>query len=60
MIRFLLSMIGFGILMGTGILVMIHGWGLEPQSWGWIIGGGAAGTFLGACFQLADWPLYNV
>lgn len=22
-----------------GILVMIFGWGLEPQSWGWIIGG---------------------
>jgi hypothetical protein len=22
------------------ILVMIHGWGLEPKSWGWIIGGG--------------------
>jgi hypothetical protein len=20
------------------ILVMIHGWGLQPRSWGWIIG----------------------
>ena len=24
----------------TGILVMIYGWGLEPKSWWWIIGGG--------------------
>ena len=23
-----------------GILVMIYGWGLEPKSWWWIIGGG--------------------
>ena len=23
----------------VSILVMIHGWGLEPKSWGWIIGG---------------------
>jgi hypothetical protein len=22
------------------ILVLIHGWGLEPKSWWWIIGGG--------------------
>jgi len=23
----------------TSILIMIHGWGLKPQSWSWIIGG---------------------
>jgi len=33
-----------GILLGIG--VMIYGWGLEPQSWWWIIGGGIAGRFL--------------
>jgi Kef-type K+ transport system membrane component KefB len=25
--------------LGIGICVMMFGWGLEPKSWGWIIGG---------------------
>lgn len=25
--------------MALAILMMIHGWGLTPASWGWIIGG---------------------
>ncbi len=25
------------------ILIMIHGWGLTPKSWWWIIGGGVVG-----------------
>ncbi len=25
------------------VLVAIYGWGLEPQSWWWIIGGGVFG-----------------
>jgi len=29
------------VLLGIG--VMMFGWGLEPQSWWWIIGGGVAG-----------------
>jgi len=24
--------------------VMIYGWGVHPQSWWWIIGGGVVGT----------------
>jgi len=24
---------------GIGILTMIFGWGVQPQSWGWILGG---------------------
>ena len=36
--NFLLSLFGIGIAMGTSILVMIHGWGLSPKSWWWIIG----------------------
>ena len=30
----------FGVCLGivTTVLVMINGWGLKPQSWGWIIG----------------------
>ena len=37
-------------LMGLGIIlslaVMINGWGLEAESWGWIIGGSLASTIL--------------
>ena len=28
------------MLIGLSILVMIHGWGLEPKSWWWILGVG--------------------
>ena len=54
MTKFLLSVVGFAIAIAMGILVMIHGWGLEPQSWGWILGGGISGSILGALFQLAE------
>jgi len=27
------------IIFGASILVMIYGWGLEPKSWGVVIGG---------------------
>lgn len=54
MIRFLLSLIGFFVAFGLGVLVMIFGWGLVPQSWGWIIFGGIAGAFLGSLFQSID------
>ena len=32
----------FGTIIGISlsITVMIYGWGLEPKSWWWIIGGG--------------------
>jgi hypothetical protein len=30
----------FALTIIVGILVMIQGWGLEPKSWWWIIGGG--------------------
>ena len=34
------------------ILVMIYGWGLEPKSWWWIIGGGVFGmTFIRTLFD---------
>ena len=54
MTRFLLSMVGFGIAIGLGILILIHGWGLQPVSWGWIVGGGIGSAILGAMFQLGD------
>ena len=31
----------------VGILVMIYGWGLQPVSWAWIIGGYFAMFILG-------------
>lgn len=54
MTKFLLSLVGFFVTIGLGILVALHGWGLEPQSWGWIIGGNIAASLIGALFQLAD------
>ena len=37
---FIISIFLGAIGIALGILVLIHGWGLEPQSWWWIIGGG--------------------
>ena len=34
----MLSLGGIVVGMIVTILVMIHGWGLEPKSWFWIIG----------------------
>ena len=33
-------LLGWSVAIIFGILIMIYGWGLEPQSWWWIIGGG--------------------
>jgi hypothetical protein len=30
---------------GLGVAVLIYGWGLEPRSWTWIIGGGVGARF---------------
>ena len=40
-----------GILLS--IWIMMYGWGLEPHSWGWIIGGGVAGRILLIALELA-------
>lgn len=34
-----------------GILTMIHGWGVEPQSWWWIIGAGVGLRFIGMVME---------
>ena len=44
--RVLCGFIGVGILLILSILVMIYGWGLEPQSWWWIIGIGSGGQLV--------------
>ena len=35
------------------IMVMINGWGLEPKSWWWIIGGGIVLRFIIEMIQAA-------
>jgi hypothetical protein len=37
--KLVLGLVCTGIIFGVSLLIMIHGWGLVPQSWGWIIGG---------------------
>ncbi len=36
--RIVLILLGLSISIGCTILVMIHGWGLTPKSWVWIVG----------------------
>ncbi len=38
--KFLLGILTIPTFVVIGVLVMIYGWGVEPRSWGWIIGGG--------------------
>lgn len=44
---------GLIVIAGIRILIMIHGWGLEPQSWGWIVGGGIVSALLAMILQKA-------
>ena len=34
------------IVYAVSILIMINGWGIEPQSWAWIIGGHLVALFI--------------
>ncbi len=52
--RFLLRLAAIIISMGTMILVMIKGWGVEPQNWWWIIGVYIAGNVFAAVFAVAS------
>jgi len=36
--RGVMVLAGIAVATGTSVAVMIHGWGLEPKSWGWVIG----------------------
>lgn len=38
--RFLVTVFGLALGICVSILVMIHGWGVQPKSWWWIIAGG--------------------
>jgi hypothetical protein len=37
---------GFILTIIISIAVMIYGWGLEPKSWSWIVGGGVGLRFM--------------
>ena len=40
------------IILGVlSILVMIHGWGLEIKSWGWVVGGYLGTAVIAAMFS---------
>ena len=54
MTRFLICLVGYFFAIGMGVMVMIFEWGMEPVSWGWIVGGQVAAALVGAMFQLAD------
>ncbi len=36
----------FGVTLALHVAVLIYGWGLDPVSWGWIVGGGFFGQIL--------------
>jgi hypothetical protein len=51
----LLSILFLGAMsMALSIAIMIYGWGLEAQSWGWIIGGSLGGRFILALIESAN------
>lgn len=52
MLKFVMHLLGYFVTIGLSICIMIFGWGLTPISWGWIIGGGIAGSVLGAVIAL--------
>ena len=41
--KLIAAMALYTLIIIVGVLTMIHGWGLEPKSWGWIIGAGVFG-----------------
>ena len=40
MVRFLFILMLWGVSLTLAVVIMMKGWGLEPKSWFWIIGGG--------------------
>jgi hypothetical protein len=53
----LIALVLYCVAFGISFMVMIFGWGLEPQSWGWIIGGTATGLSVAA---MAGWVMQGM
>ena len=47
LLRFLVGLLGVGIVFGCSVLSMIYGWGLTPQSWFFILVVGFGGVLFG-------------
>ena len=55
--RLLIGLFAIAIAITFNVLVMQHGWGLVPQSWGWIIGVGLSGNMVAQIlFEVAKSP----
>lgn len=39
MVKVIAGLLGYSLVVVIGLLVMMFGWGVEPKSWEWIIGG---------------------
>jgi hypothetical protein len=52
-VKLFLSFFFYAIVTGIGYLIMIFGWGLTAQSWGWILGGSFVNVLLAAVFTTA-------
>jgi uncharacterized membrane protein HdeD (DUF308 family) len=53
--KLLLYMFGYTLIIATGILIMIYGWGLKPENWWWVILGNVFGlTFARAVVVIAE------
>ena len=49
----LVGLFGVTIVFGIGFATMVNGWGLQPVSWGWIIGGALSAALVSAVTQMA-------
>lgn len=46
----LVMLLGLTVGVSGGILVMLYGWGVRPEGWRWIIGGGVGIQLLAQIF----------
>jgi hypothetical protein len=42
------------IQLGMSVLTLVHGWGLQPRSWMWIVGAGFLGTWFAKMLLVMD------
>ena len=54
--KLIVAAVGVALSITISILVMKHGWGIEPKSWGWIIGAGFFGqVFAHLLIEVAEY-----